>query len=194
MFNKYSIKGKYSNIKIYKTSIENIENFDENNNKEDLLFDKNYIFLNGLKINIDENELQDIELSGNNSYKNKKEKKEDKNPKYYEEDLFMDLLKDDGCYLIDIDNYDYNSPNFKTLFSNFELGLLTFKLIPFEYITEGLIEGYLISEIEYDSQKIDIEKKGFLFKEYMNIKNKKNDKILIEIRKESVYILEHTID
>lgn len=193
MFNKYSIKGKYSNIKIYKTFIENIENFDENN-KEDLLFDKNYIFLNGLKINIDENQLQDIELSGNNSYKNKKEKKEDKNPKYYEEDLFMDLLKDDGCYLIDIDNYDYNSPNFKTLFSNFELGLLTFKLIPFEYITEGLVEGYLISEIEYDSQKIDIEKKGFLFKEYMNIKNKKNDKILIEIRKESVYILDHTID
>jgi len=192
MFNKYSIKGKFSQFKIYNTEINTLEDFIVEDGK--IVFDSNFIYLDTLAINVDDNEINELELSGNNSYKNKKEKKEDTNPKYYEEDLFYNILKNDGIYLNDIDNYDYQSPNFKTLFSKFEVGLLTLKLIPVQYITDGLIEGYLLSEVDYDNKKIDLEKNGFIFKEYMNLKNKENIKILIEIKKESVYILEHTID
>ncbi len=192
MFNKYSIKGKYSKIHIYKTNVDNIEEFEEK--ESDNIFKSNFIYLKDLSINVNENEIKELELSGDKSFKNKKEQKEDKNPKYYEDDIFVNLLNKDGIYLVDIDNYDYSSPNFKTLFSNFELGLLLFKLIPFEYITEGLIEGYLIEEIHYDNKNIDLEKNGFIFKDYMSLNNKENIKILIEIKKKSVYILEHTLD
>lgn len=192
MFNKYNIKGKYSSINIYKTNIDYIEEFKEKESEN--IFNSNFIYLKDLSINVNDEEIKELELSGNKSFKNRKEQKEDKNPKYYEEDLFVNLLNKDGIYLIDIDNYDYSSPNFKTLFTNFELGLLLFKLIPFEYITEGLIEGYLIEEINYDNKNIDLEKNGFIFKDYMSLKNKENTKILIEIKKKSIYILEHTLD
>ncbi len=193
MFNKYSIKGKYSEFKIYKSNIDSLDYIEKIENNE-IMLNNNFIYLENLAINVDDNEINELELSGHKSYKNKKEKKEDSNPKYYEEDLFLDILKEDGIYIIDINNYNYQSPNFKTMFSKFEIGLLTFKLIPVQYITDGLIEGYLLSEIDYDDKKIDLQKNGFIFKDYMNINNKENIKILIEVKKESVYILDHTLD
>ena len=50
MFNKYSIKGKYSEFKIYKSNIDSLDYIEKIENNE-IMLNNNFIYLENLAIN-----------------------------------------------------------------------------------------------------------------------------------------------